>query len=148
MTREGSGLEQHPGIACKNVAPRAAWHFDQSRAEDAIKRQYQVRELEGLGLTGLTAAGAAAGALLQYVNETQSAALLHLQPIKVEQRSDSLILDAVTRRNLELEQDLKGRKANSLLAVLDKTATAMGSRLLKRWLKPAPARSADATPAP
>ena len=134
LTCEGSELEQDPGIACNNVAPRAAWHFDPSRAEDAIKRQYQVRELEGLGLAGLAAAGAAAGALLQYVNETQSTALLHLQPIKVEQRSDSLILDAATRRNLELEQDLRGRKENSLLAVLDTTATAMGGRLLKRWL--------------
>ena len=131
---EGSGLEQDPGISCNNVAPRNPWHFDPSRAGDAIKRQYQVKELEGLGLTGLTAATAAAGALLQYVNETQSTALLHLQPIKVELRSDSLILDAVTRRNLELEEDLRGRKANSLLAVLDTTATAMGGRLLKRWL--------------
>ena len=134
LTCEGSGLEQDPGISCKNVAPRDPWQFDPSRAGDAIKRQYQVRELEGLGLTGLTAATAAAGALLQYVNETQSTALLHLQPIKVEHRSDSLILDAVTRRNLELEEDLRGRKANSLLAVLDTTATTMGGRLLKRWL--------------
>ena len=131
---DGSGLEQHPRIACKNVVARNPWHFDPSRAEDTIKRQYQVGELEGLGLAGLTATTAAAGALLQYVNETQSTALLHLQPVKIEQRSDSLILDAVTRRNLELEQDLRGSKANSLLAVLDTTATAMGSRLLKRWL--------------
>ena len=131
---EGGELEHDPGIACNNVAPRAAWHFDTSRAEDAIRRQYRVKELEGLGLAGLPAATAAAGALLQYVNETQSTALPHLQPIRVEQRSDSLILDALTRRNLELEQDLRGSKANSLLAVLDTTATAMGGRLLKRWL--------------
>ena len=134
LTCDGSELEQDPGIVCKNVVARAAWHFDPSRAEDTIRRQYQVRELEGLGLDGLSVATAAAGALLQYVNETQSTALLHLQPIKVELRSDSLILDAVTRRNLELEQDLRGNKANSLLAVLDTTATTMGSRLLKRWL--------------
>ena len=134
LTCEDSGLEHDPGISCNNVAPRSPWHFDPARAEDAIRRQYQVRELEGLGLNGLATATAAAGALLQYVNETQSTALLHLQPIKVEYRSDSLILDAVTRRNLELEEDLRGRKANSLLAVLDTTATAMGSRLLKRWL--------------
>ncbi len=131
---EDSGLEHAPGVSGKNVAPRAAWHFDLTRAEDAIKRQYQVRELEGLGLGGLATATAAAGALLQYVNETQSSALPHLQPIKVESRSDSLMLDAVTRRNLELEQDLRGSKANSLFAVLDATATSMGSRLLKRWM--------------
>ena len=131
---ENGELAQNPAISCKNVTARAAWHFDVSRAEDTIRREYQVKELEGLGLSGLTAASAAAGALLQYVNETQGAALLHLQPVKVEQRSDSLILDAVTRRNLELEQDLRGNKANSLLAVLDTTATSMGSRLLRRWL--------------
>ena len=134
LTCEGSELERDPDISCKNMAPRNPWHFDISRAEDAIRRQYLVRELEGLGLTGMPAATAAAGALLQYVNETQSTALPHLQPIKVENRSDSLILDAVTRRNLELEEDLRGRKANSLLAVLDTTATAMGGRLLRRWL--------------
>ncbi|MCY4154842.1 MAG: DNA mismatch repair protein MutS [Gammaproteobacteria bacterium] len=131
---EGSSLEQTLNIACKNIAVRAAWQFEAARAEDAIRGQYQVKELDGLGLTELAAATAAAGALLQYVDETQGAALLHLQSIKVEQRSDSVILDAVTRRNLELEQDLKGRKANSLLAVLDTAATTMGSRLLKRWL--------------
>ena len=131
LISEDSGLEQDPDISCSSVVSRAAWHFDLAAAVNLIKRQYQVSELE---CSGLAAATAAAGALLQYVNETQSTALLHLQPIKVEYRSDSIILDAVTRRNLELEQDLSGRKANSLLGVLDTTATTMGSRLLKRWL--------------
>ena len=131
---EGSELEQDPGISCNNIAPRNPWYFEAYRAEDAIRRQYQLQELEGLGLAGFNAATAAAGALLQYVNETQSTALLHLQPLKVEQRSDSLILDAVTRHNLELEADLRGNRANSLLATLDTTATTMGGRFLKRWL--------------
>ncbi len=131
LMSEDSGLKQDPDISCSSVVSRAAWHFDLAAAVNLIKRQYQVSELE---CSGLAAATAAAGALLQYVNETQSTALLHLQPIKVEYRSDSIILDAVTRRNLELEQDLSGRKANSLLGVLDMTATTMGSRLLKRWL--------------
>ena len=131
---EDSELEQNPGISCNSVVSRAGWYFDYASAANLIKRQYQVTELEGLGCAGLTAATAAAGALLQYVNETQSTALLHLQPIKVEHRTDSIILDAVSRRNLELEQDLRGRKAYSLLGVLDTTATTMGSRLLKRWL--------------
>ena len=134
LISEDSELEQDPGVTCSSVVSRAAWYFDYATAANLIKRQYQVSELEGLGCAGLDAATAAAGALLQYVNETQSTALLHLQPIKVEYRSDSIILDAVSRRNLELEQDLSGRKANSLLGVLDTTATTMGSRLLKRWL--------------
>ena len=131
---EGSGLEENPGISCKNVVSRAAWQFDHSTAANIIKRQYQVNELNGLGCAELETATAAAGALLQYVHETQSTALLHLQPLKVEYRSDSIIVDAVSRRNLELEQDLSGQKANSLLGVLDTTATTMGSRLLRRWL--------------
>ena len=131
---EGNGLDDNPEIFCNSVVCRDAWHFDLSTAANVVKQQYQVTGLEGLGCADLPAATAAAGALLQYVNETQSTALLHLQPIKVEYRADSIILDAVTRRNLELEQDLSGRKANSLLGVLDTTATTMGSRLLKRWL--------------
>ena len=131
---EGSELEDGPGISCNSVVCRAPWHFDHAAAANIIKRQYQVDTLEGLGCAGLPAATAAAGALLQYVNETQSTALLHLQPVKVEYRSDSIIVDAISRRNLELEQDLSGRKANSLLGVLDTTATVMGSRLLRRWL--------------
>ena len=131
---EGSELERDPDVSCNNVALRDPWHFESDRAENIIRRQYQLRELEGLGLAGFNAATVAAGALLQYVNETQSTALLHLQSPRLEQRSDSLILDAVTRRNLELEADLRGNRANSLLATLDTTATAMGGRLLKRWL--------------
>ena len=131
---EGSELEDDPGVSCNSMVCRAPWHFDHTAAANIIKRQYQVDTLEGLGCAGLPAATAAAGALLQYVNETQSTALLHLQPVKVEYRSDSIIVDAISRRNLELEQDLSGRKANSLLGVLDTTATAMGSRLLRRWL--------------
>ena len=134
LISDDSGLDQDPGVSCSSVVSRAAWHFDYATAANLIKRQYQVSELEGLGCAGLVAATAAAGALLQYVNETQSTALLHLQPIKVEYHSDSIILDAVSRRNLELEQDLRGRKAYSLLGVLDTTTTTMGSRLLKRWL--------------
>ena len=131
---EGNELQTNRGVPCKSLATRAAWYFDYTTAVNVIKRQYQVSELEGLSCADLLAATAAAGALLQYVNETQSTALLHLQPIKVEHRSDSIVIDAVSRRNLELERDLSGRKANSLLGVLDTTATAMGSRLLKRWL--------------
>lgn len=131
---EGSDLEGNPNLSCNSVVCRAAWHFDHATAANVIKQQYRVNGLEGLGCADLPAAATAAGALLRYVNETQSTALLHLQPIKVESRTDSIIIDAVSRRNLELEQDLSGRKTNSLLGVLDTTATAMGSRLLRRWL--------------
>ena len=134
LVREGTGLEDKLNSLCKNIVSRAAWHFDYDTAANVIKQQYQVSDLEGLGCAALPLATAAAGALLQYVNETQTAALLHLQPIKIEYQSDSIIIDAISRRNLELEQGFTGRKEHSLLGVLDKTITAMGGRLLKRWL--------------
>ncbi len=76
----------------------------------------------------------AAGALLQYVRDTQRSALPHIAALKVEDRSDALVLDAATRRNLELELSLTGNEAATLFAVIDSTVTAMGSRALRRAL--------------
>lgn len=134
LVQEGGELEGRLDAFCKNTTSRAAWHFDEEAAANLLRRQYRVKELEGLGCAALPLATTAAGALLQYVNETQSGALPHLQPPRIERQSDAILMDAVSRRNLELEQDLAGRKANSLLGVLDVTATAMGGRLLRRWL--------------
>ena len=134
LVSEDSSLEETCGDLCKNIVSRPAWRFEKDTASRLVKEQYQVSELEGLGCAELPLATCAAGALLQYVHETQSAALLHLRPIKVEYPADSIILDAASRNNLELEQDLAGRKKHSLLGVLDATATAMGGRLLKRWV--------------
>jgi DNA mismatch repair protein MutS len=76
----------------------------------------------------------AAGVLLQYVNETQRTALPHINSLQVESSDDGIILDAASRRNLELEHSLMGDHKNTLISVLDKTATSMGGRLLSRWL--------------
>ena len=77
----------------------------------------------------------AAGCLLHYVRETQKSALPHLRGLRREQRSDALLLDAATRRNLELDTSLSDRADSTLLGVLDRTATAMGGRELRRWLQ-------------
>ena len=77
---------------------------------------------------------AAAGCLLQYAKETQRASLPHIQSISVIQNNDNIQLDAATRRNLELTQNLAGGTENTLASVLDKCVTPMGSRLLKRWI--------------
>ena len=77
---------------------------------------------------------AAAGCLLQYARDTQRAALPHIQGIKVERREDTILLDAATRRNLELETNLFGGSDNTLSSIMDHSATAMGSRLLRRWI--------------
>jgi len=131
---EDNEPENRLKAVCRNIVTRPGWDFEYATAANLIRQQYQIKTLEGLGCNDLPLAVSAAGALLKYVNETQSAALLHLQNIKVERQCDSIILDGVTRRNLELERDLSGGKDHSLLKVLDSTATAMGGRLLKRWL--------------
>jgi len=77
---------------------------------------------------------AAAGALLNYVQETQRTALPHINSLTVELSDEGIILDAASRRNLELEYSISGEHKNTLISVIDKTATSMGSRLLRRWL--------------
>ena len=76
----------------------------------------------------------AAGALLGYVRETQKAALPHLRSLSTEERDDALIMDPATRRNLELDESLAGNPELTLAGVFDRTATAMGGRMLRRWL--------------
>src|SRR4029077_13496915 len=76
----------------------------------------------------------AAGALLQYVRDTQKSALPHIRALHVEERTDALMLDAASRRNLELDASLSGNDDATLLAVLDPCVTGMGSRQLRRWL--------------
>ncbi len=122
-------LSGRPGL--RRLPP---WHFDLETANRELCTQFGTRDLSGFGCDGLTAAISAAGSLLHYVRDTQRSALPHWRGIRAEQREDSVILDAASRRNLELDENLAGGQRNTLLGVLDKTATPMGSRLLRRWL--------------
>ncbi len=110
------------------------WLFDTDTARRQLNAQFGTRDLRGFGCEHLDAAIGAAGALLQYVGNTQRTALPHLRALRVEDRNDSLVLDAATRRNLELEEAASGRREHTLVGVLDHTATAMGGRLLRRWI--------------
>jgi DNA mismatch repair protein MutS len=112
----------------------APWHFDTDTATRQLTAQFGTRDLSGFGCEAMPVAVAAAGALLQYVKDTQRAALPHLTGLRVERHEDSVILDAATRRNLELDQAQSGRREHSLAGVLDHCATAMGARLMRRWL--------------
>lgn len=116
------------------VRRRAPWEFDYSTAVRLLTEQMQTHDLSGFGCEGAQVALCAAGSLLQYAKETQRAAMPHIRSIQLERREDSLILDAASRRNLELGVNLAGGMENTLVSVLDHTHTAMGSRLLKRWL--------------
>ena len=113
---------------------RPPWHFDAGTAKRLLTGQFRTRDLAGFGVESMDAAVAAAGALFQYVQETQRTALPHLTGLTVERRDDALILDAATRRNLELEMSLVGRHEFTLAGVMDRSVTPMGSRLLRRWL--------------
>lgn len=116
------------------ITTRPGWDFEIDTARRFIKQQYNVNSLAGMGCEDMPLAVRAAGAVLRYARETQRKELHHLQPLRVEQYHDGIILDAVSRRNLELAQDLGGKKEHSLLGILDSTITAMGGRLLRRWL--------------
>ncbi|MGE0343042.1 MAG: DNA mismatch repair protein MutS [Porticoccaceae bacterium] len=113
---------------------RPPWEFDLDSARRALCEQFQTRDLAGFGCDHLDLALAAAGCLLGYARTTQRTALPHLRGLTRERADDCVFLDAATRRNLELDTNLRGGRDNTLLAVLDATATAMGSRLLQRWL--------------
>ncbi|CDH43244.1 DNA mismatch repair protein mutS [Candidatus Contendobacter odensis Run_B_J11] len=119
---------QHPGL--RRQAP---WHFDPDSAKRALGTQFAVRNLDGFGCADQPVAVAAAGCLLQYVKDTQRSALPHLTHIRVERHDDSVILDAASRRNLELEHSLSGRHEHTLIGILDRCVTPMGGRLLRRW---------------
>ena len=116
------------------VRSRPPWHFDAESAVRQLTAQFKVRDLAGFGCEGMTQAIRAAGALLSYVRDTQRSALPHLTGLTTEVRDDALQLDPATRRNLELDESLSGRPEATLAGVLDRTATAMGGRELRRWM--------------
>jgi DNA mismatch repair protein MutS len=113
---------------------RPPWHFDGDAAKRELNRFFGTRDLGGFGVDKLPLATAAAGCLLGYVEETQKSALPHLTGMAVESASETIALDAATRRNLELDTHPSGRTEHTLLGVLDESVTPMGARLLRRWL--------------
>jgi len=113
---------------------RPPWHFAAEAATDALTAQFGVRDLTGFGCRELPLATGAAGAALEYLRETQRTALPHLRGLRTERRDEAVLLDAASRRNLEIERALAGGDQGTLVAVTDSTVTAMGSRCLRRWL--------------
>ena len=125
----------HPAIIERSGArSQPAWEFDVESARRALNTQFQTHDLQGFGCDGLQLAIGAAGCLLQYVKDTQRGNLPHIRSMGQESRAESVILDAATRRNLEIDINMTGGDSNTLFSVMDKGVTAMGSRLLRRWL--------------
>ncbi|WP_345316587.1 DNA mismatch repair protein MutS [Ferrimonas gelatinilytica] len=118
----------------KGLRRRPEWEFELGTARQLLNSQFGTRDLTGFGVEQAERALCAAGCLMQYVKDTQRTALPHIRTLLKEQDGHHIVLDAATRRNLELTHNLGGGSDNTLAAVLDNCTTAMGSRLLKRWL--------------
>jgi len=125
------GNLERPGTSLRARPP---WHFETETCARALHQQLGTLDLQGYGLAGDSLAIRAGGALLQYVRDTQKAAVPHIRTLNVEHRGDALMLDAATRRNLELDSSLSGNSEATLFALIDHCSTAMGSRQLRRWL--------------
>lgn len=118
----------------KGKKSQPAWYFETETARRLLTQQFNTRDLAGFGCEDMPIAITAAGCLLQYAIDTQRAALPHIQSLQAERADEAILLDASTRRNLEITENFQGSIENSLAAVLDHTATPMGGRLLRRWL--------------
>jgi DNA mismatch repair protein MutS len=121
------------------TAPRTyrdGWIFEPDVAGDALTEAYGVRSLDGFGFqAGDEALIAAAGALVHYLREIRPSGVGHLRPVRIQRRGSVMLLDDMTRRNLELTEPLRGgEEGGTLLDVLDDTVTAMGGRMLRRWV--------------
>ena len=110
------------------------WRFEYNRCKQALQNQFQTSSLDGFGLRGMGLAVRAAGAIVQYLKETQPTALPLLSSLRTYQLTDFMVLDTATRRNLELTDTIRGGNTQgSLLSVLDHTITAMGHRQIRQW---------------
>ncbi|EOC1298490.1 DNA mismatch repair protein MutS [Cronobacter dublinensis] len=118
----------------RGLRRRPLWEFELDTARQQLNLQFGTRDLVGFGVENAPRGLCAAGCLLQYVKDTQRTSLPHIRSITMERQQDGIIMDAATRRNLEITQNLAGGVDNTLASVLDCTVTPMGSRMLKRWL--------------
>jgi DNA mismatch repair protein MutS len=134
LVPDGTAIPPQPRSIGTTVKVLPPWHFDEHRAARSLAEQFGTRDLAGFGIAGPGPAIGAAGALLDYARTTQGTALVHVTGIEVESESEYIHLDAVTRRNLELSETLRGDRAPTLLSVLDTCGTSMGSRLLRHTL--------------
>ncbi len=116
------------------IRQRPPWKFDHKQCAALLCEQFETSDLSGFGLEGLDTAVSAAGVLLDYVQETQRTTLPHLRGVQLERSDEFLYLDAISRRNLEITSSLGGGKEASLIGIMDSSVTAMGGRLLRRWI--------------
>jgi DNA mismatch repair protein MutS len=117
-----------------HFTPWPAWRFEPGKCQETLLTQFGAATLDGFGLQGMSLAVRAAGGILQYLKDTEPAALALLTGLRVYSLSEFMTLDAATRRNLELTETLRGELKGSLLGVLDQTVTPMGKRRIRQWV--------------
>ena len=114
--------------------PYPAWKFEPGKCEEVLLTHFNASTLEGFGLKGNSLSIRSAGAILQYLKETQPNSLSLLTSLRSYSINEFMTLDASTRRNLELDETLHGERKGSLLGTLDHTVTPMGRRLIHQWV--------------
>jgi DNA mismatch repair protein MutS len=133
------GAEDVAGLVAElrletRLTPGDAWTFEFESARRALMTQMQTQTLHGFGLDDRPAATCAAGALVQYLRDTQKADLAHVREIAFRTSADCMVIDPTTLRNLEVIEAADGGRSGSLLHDIDRTITPMGGRLLRAWL--------------
>ena len=116
------------------LQPLQVWLFEQDSATRLLTQQFGSKDLDGFGCHEAPLAICAAGALLQYVKDTQRKALPHITGLRVQRKDSCVVIDAVSRKNLEIDQSIDGNQKHCLTGVIDHTQTAMGARCLRRWI--------------
>ncbi|MGB8981219.1 MAG: DNA mismatch repair protein MutS, partial [Anaerolineales bacterium] len=111
-----------------------AWRFEPGKCEETLLAHFKASTLEGFGIKGQSLSMRAAGAILQYLKDTQPDSLSLLSSLRAYSLNEFMTLDAPTRRNLELDETLRGERKGSLLGTLDQTVTPMGKRMIHQWV--------------
>jgi len=124
-----------PHLTC-HLTPLESWRFEPSKSSQTLLDHFEVNTLDGFGLAGKMLATQAAGAILQYLGQTQKGALAQITSLSAYSTASFMVLDSHTRRNLELTQTLRGQSGKgSLVDILDMSITSMGGRLLRSWIQ-------------
>ena len=139
LISKGQKAILEPIIEAQNLPVRITkideWIFDVDFANDILLESFKTKNLKGFGIDTLNSGKVAAGVVLNYLKETQKGKIEHLNKIALYNPTDYMMLDSSTRRNLEISYTMSdGKREGSLIHILDKTNTAMGARLLKKWI--------------
>ncbi|MDH5693507.1 MAG: DNA mismatch repair protein MutS, partial [Gammaproteobacteria bacterium] len=126
---QNTSIKKRPGLR-----QQATWLFELEAAKTELVKQFATFDLSAFDVADQGLSLCAAGGLLHYVRDTQRSALPHIQALSVERGNEAIVIDPMSRRNLEIDISLQGENKNTLSWVMDRCATTMGSRTLRRWL--------------